>query len=69
MRVSQDISNEVRKDTEKRMVNRVLVQVADIFLSPIFGHFLPFLGIVTRLFLFRGEQMDDELVIRRVEVL
>ena len=69
MRVSQDISNEVRKDTEKRMVNRVLAQVADIFLSPIFAHFLPFLGIVTRLFLFRGEQMDDELVIRRVEVL
>lgn len=51
------------------MTNRALTQAADIFLIPIFKLLLPFIDLLTRLFVFKKEQMNDELVIKRVEVI
>jgi hypothetical protein len=60
---------ELRFAEEKRMIERTLTQVGDIFLNSIFHLFSPLISTVTSVFIFGKEQIADEEVIRKVELI
>lgn len=66
---AQRALEDIRVYEEERMTSRALTELANFFLTPIFRLFFPLIDLITRLFIFKEEQMDDELVVRRVEVI